>query len=191
MNGEGAVVSDLLNAVYRGDEDRRDEILSDRPPADVFEAAAVGDVDTLAELLDADPSLVSAVADDGFTPLHLAVFFRNPAAARLLVARGAPLEAVADNPMRVRPLHSAAASGDTEVVRLLVEAGADVDATQEGGFTPLHAVAQNGDDEAVEILLEAGANPVPLTADGRTPERMAYDAGHRLTGARLAAASPA
>lgn len=184
-------VSDLLQAVYRRDTEARDAILATRQAADVFEAAAVGDTARLGALIDGDPSLVAAVAEDGFTPLHLAAFFGWSDAVRLLLARGAPLEAVAENPMRVRPLHSGAASGDTEIVRLLVDAGADVDATQEGGFTALHAVAQNGDDDGVELLLEAGASPDPRTDDGRTPEDLALAAGHRMLSARLAAAAPA
>jgi ankyrin repeat protein len=184
-------VSDLLQAVYRGDAAGRDAILAERAPGDVFEAAAVGDVARLGELADGDASLVNAVSEDGFTPLHLAAFFGHPEAVRALLARGAALETVADNPMRVRPLHSAAASGGTEVVRLLVEAGADVDARQEGGFAALHAAAQNGDDEAVELLLRAGAAPDPRTDDGRTPEDLALEAGHRDLSARLAAATPA
>jgi ankyrin repeat protein len=184
-------VSELLQAVYRGDTEARDAILGERAPADVFEAAAVGDLDRLGALLEADASRAAAFAEDGFTALHLAAFFGHVEAVRLLLRHGAKLESVAENPMRVRPLHSAAASGDRAVVRLLVDAGADLDAKQEGGFTPLHAVAQNGDDEGVELLLEAGALPDPRTDDGRTPEDLALAAGHRMLAARLAAATPA
>lgn len=184
-------VSDLLAAVYRGDAAGRDAILAQRGPADVFEAAAVGDVARLGELLDSDGSLVNAVAEDGFTPLHLAAFFGHADALRALLARGAALETTAENPMRVRPLHSAAASGDTEVVRLLVAAGAEVDARQEGGFVPLHAVAQNGDGAAVDALLEAGADPSLATDDGRTAADLAMGAGHGDLAARLAAAAGA
>ena len=174
-------MSDLLQAVYRGDDAARDAILRERAPSTVFEAAAVGSVERLDALLD-DPG---AVAEDGFTPLHLAAFFRHPEAVRLLLSRGAPVNAVAANPMRVQPLHSAAAGGDPECVRLLVEAGADVDARQEGGFTPLHACAQNGDEAAVSALLAAGADPVLATDDGRTAADFARDAGHHAVVARL------
>lgn len=182
-------VSDLLNAVYQGDAAGRDAILAERAPADVFEAAAVGDVARLGELLDADGSLRDAVAEDGFTPLHLASFFGHADAVRALLARGAALEAVAENPMRVRPLHSAAASGDLDVVRLLVGAGAEVDARQEGGFVPLHAVAQNGDSDGVDLLLAAGADASLATDDGRTAADLALAAGHRNLATRLAGAA--
>ncbi|HEV2891510.1 MAG TPA: ankyrin repeat domain-containing protein [Frankiaceae bacterium] len=182
-------VSDLLDAVYRGDRAGRDAILRERAPADVFEAAAVGDVARLGELLDGDAALASATAEDGFTPLHLASFFGHADAVRALLARGAAVETVADNPMRVRPLHSAAASGDTEVVRLLVGAGANVNATQEGGYVPLHAVAQNGDAAAVDLLLDAGADPAARTEAGRSAADLANEAGHADLAARLEAAS--
>lgn len=167
-------MSDLLRAVYRGDDAARDEILAARAPETAFEAAAVGDVERLGALL----GDVTAVSDDGFTALHLAAFFRHPEAVRLLLGRGAPVNAVAANPMRVQPLHSAAAGGDPECVRLLVDSGADVNATQEGGFVPLHASAQNGDGAAVEALLAAGADPSIVTEDGRTAADFAREAGH-------------
>ncbi len=56
---------------------------------DVWSAAAHGKVDVLRDLLDADPSLVSAPGGDGETPLH---FAQNAEVAELLVKRGANLE---------------------------------------------------------------------------------------------------
>lgn len=189
-------VSELLQAVYRGDDAARDAILAERDPADVFEAAAVGDVAVLAALLDEGDGgvgtdfgggLVGAVAVDGFTPLHLAAFFRHPDAVALLLDRGADVDAVAANATRVRPLHSAAAGGDAEAIRRLVEAGADVNAVQHGGYTPLHAVAQNGDEAAVHLLLSNGADRVARTDDGRDAAALAAAAGHAALAARLAA----
>jgi ankyrin repeat protein len=177
--------SDLLAAVYRGDAAARDAILAVRVPSDVFEAAAVGDADRLGVLLDLDPSLAGAYAEDGFTPLHLAVFFRHPAAARLLVHRGAAVDAVAGNPSRVRPLHSAAAGGDLDCVRLLVEAGAEPGPVQHGGYTPLHAVAQRGDAQGVRLLLAAGADPAAKTDAGESAADLARAAGHAGVAALL------
>ena len=82
-------MSDLLEAVYRGDESRIKELLAEEPELDIFEAAAVGRSERVEQLLDVDPGLVSAWTDDGFTPLHLAAFFRRPETARILVERGA------------------------------------------------------------------------------------------------------
>ncbi len=179
------MTTDLLAAVYRGDDVARDAILAVRMPADVFEAAAVGDVARLAALLDLDSARVAGYAEDGFTPLHLAAFFRRPDAVRLLLNRGAPVGAVAGNPSAVQPLHSAVAGRDLACVRLLVEAGADVNARQHGGWTPLHAVAQHDDAEAVELLLAAGAIPATAKDDGRTPADLARAAGHHTLAERL------
>ena len=78
------------------------------------------------------------------------------------------MSAVAKNPLRVQPLHSAAAGGHTAVARLLLEHGADPNARQEGGFVPLHAAAQAGNDELYELLLASGADQGAATDDGRT-----------------------
>jgi ankyrin repeat protein len=83
------------------------------------------------------------------------------------------------------PLHSAAAGGHVGVARLLVAAGADVNATQRHGYTPLHAAGQNGDEELTELLLGAGADPSARTDDGQTPGDLASAAGHPAVAASI------
>ena len=173
--------------MYSGDQARVDELLADHPELDVFEASALGSVQRLEELLDADPGLVSAWADDGFTPLHLAAFFRHPEAARLLVERGALVDVVArSKDLQVTPLQSAAASREEETAALLLERGADPNVQQRGGFTALHAAAQNGDEPLAELLLVHGADRALTVDDGRTAADFARDAGHDGLATRLA-----
>ena len=68
-------MTDLLDALYRGDDERVSQLLADGPELNVFEAAALGHTDRLRELLDEDPSRANAFGDDGFQPLGLACFF--------------------------------------------------------------------------------------------------------------------
>jgi ankyrin repeat protein len=155
-------MSELLQAVYQGDQARAEELLAGNPELDVFEAAGVGRADRLRELLDGDPSLANAWAEDGFQPLGLASFFGHVEAARLLVERGAEVNSASRNDMKVMPLHSAAATGDPdarfELAKLLLEAGADPNARQQDNYTPLMAAEQHGDERLRELLLGHGAS---------------------------------
>jgi ankyrin repeat protein len=167
-------LSPVLHALYNGRQELVEPLLDANPALDAFDAAAVGRARGLEELLDADPELVRAWSPDGFTPLHLASFFGQEDAARLLVERGADVNLVARHAtIHVTPLHSAAAGAHAGVVRLLLEHGADPDAAQDGGFTPLHSAARNDDRESVEALLAAGADPARVNDDGQTPAALA------------------
>ena len=183
-----AGVSALLRARYRSDRASIEAIRAALPSLDVFEAAALGDVDRLAELLEEDPSLAASRSGDGFTPLHLAAFFGRTDAVAALLRHGAEVDAVGTGWMVGTALHSAAAARHPEIVGLLLDAGADPDRRQATGWTPLHSAAHNGDADSVERLLTHGAR-VGLTDDeGRTAEAHAREAGHGAIAERLAQA---
>ncbi|MGH3057725.1 MAG: ankyrin repeat domain-containing protein [Gaiellaceae bacterium] len=179
-------MSELLEALYRGDGGRVAELLASGRELDVFESAAVGQTDRLRELLEGDPDLAAAWAEDGFTPLHLAAFFRHPDAARLLVERGAPVDVVARNQdIAVTPLQSAVTAGEEETAALLLARGADPNFEHGGGFTPLHAAAHHGSERLVELLLAHDGDRLRADDEGRTPAAYARQAGHEALAARL------
>jgi ankyrin repeat protein len=155
-------MSDLLQALYAGDQARVDDLLVADPTLDVFEASAFGRDDQLRELLDEDPSRANAFGDDGFHPLGLACFFGHLEAARLLLDRGADVNALSTNEhVQTAAIHaSAAAAGDEatryELVKLALEHGADPNLRQGGGFRAIDAARQNGDSRVEQLLLDRG-----------------------------------
>ena len=158
-------MSDLLEALYRGDRARVDEMLASEPELDVFEAAALGRTDRLRELLDEDPSRANAFGADGFHPLGLACFFGHVDAARVLLERGADVNALSRNDrIQTGAIHAAAASeakdeaARYELVKLALDHGADPNLPQGGGFRAIDAARQNSDERVEQLLLERGAS---------------------------------
>ncbi len=150
-------VSAVRAALYAQRQDLADAVLEADPALDVFDAAAVGDGERLGQLLDEDPNLIGAWSGDGFAPLHLAAFFGRGDAVRLLLDRGADVDAVARNDMEVQALHSAVAAGHRDIVAALLVAGANPNARQQGGITPLMAAEGNDDTDLVRLLMDHGA----------------------------------
>jgi ankyrin repeat protein len=155
-------VSEIMQALYRGD-DKAAQRLAETAELDIFEAASLGDVSRLGELLAGEPALAQARSDDDFTALHYAAFFDGPEAARLLLEHGADVNAFAGNELGVRPLNSAAAAGRRDVAAILLEHGADPNTPTRGGFTPLDAARENDDDELADLLRSHGARDEPST----------------------------
>jgi ankyrin repeat protein len=82
------------------------------------------------------------------------------------------------------PLILAAAKGHPEVVRLLLDRGAHINATDHTGWTPLHAAIYGGHAEVVQLLLERGAqldqpNHWYLTSPIALAESLARDSDDR------------
>lgn len=152
-------VSILLVALYRGHSDVAARIVAVRENLDIFEAAAMGKLARVRSLLDADARTLNTYSADGFTPLHLATFFGRFELVRFILANGGNVEASARNDSKVRPIHSAAATRDVRMVRVILSAGADPDARQTGGHTALHSAALHGNVPMTIALLAAGADP--------------------------------
>lgn len=170
-------VSLLLYACYHRRPGVIDAIASAGLELDLFEAAATGDVTALNSILDRDPSAIGSYSSDGWTPLHLAAFFGQPGVVEVLLARGASVGARSRKPLENTPLNAAAAGNDIEACRILLDAGADPNARQAGGYVPLHAAAQNGNATLAALLLERGADREMTTDDGRTALDLARQAG--------------
>jgi ankyrin repeat protein len=188
VRGDGGQ-SALLFAVYHGRQDLVPLIAAHAAP-DVHDAAAIGDVARLEALLDADPAPLGAYSPDGWTPLHLAAFFADAPTVQALLARGADVGARSRNSTANMPLHAAIAGRrDAEVIRRLVEGGADVNARAGGGWTPLHLAASRGDVALIDYLLAQGAQPRATADDGRGIVEIAAAYGHPEAESRARAAT--
>jgi ankyrin repeat protein len=171
----------LMQSLYRNRNDLVQLFLDRGHALTFYEAAALGDLSRMRALLDADPSLLDAFGEDGFNALGLAIFFRHPEVARLLIDRGADVVAPARNAMKVAPVHAAATQGDVEMMQLLLERGADPNARQQMDYTPLHSSANRGDAETARLLVSRGADARAKTSDGKTPADVARERGfHEL-----------
>lgn len=178
-------VSALLEARYRFRMDIVDLLLGVAGDLDVFEASALGRIAELERQLRRDPASVNAWSSDGFQPLHLAAFFGQTEAARVLLAGGADPNGASRNAMEVHPINSAAATKQREIVELLLDAGADVDAVQHGGWSALHSAAHNGDRETAMLLTGRGADRTARASTGQTPADMAEEKGFTEVAAML------
>jgi ankyrin repeat protein len=152
-------ISELMQARYRGDLATVERLRAAGHVLDVHEAAAVGDDARLGALLLEDGSLVAAWSEDGAQPLHFAAYFGHVPCVRQLLDRGADPGVHARGFNGVAPINAAAANDQkpnercTEIVRLLLDAGAGPAAAQGGGSTALDAARHAGNAE-LERLLE-------------------------------------
>jgi ankyrin repeat protein len=158
-------------------------------PADpaFFDAATKGDLDALKQHL-AKPDAKSWINElsgppfAGFTAAHLAAHHGHESILAALAAAGADLNARSNSttaPAGNRPLHAAIAGKRAGAVRVLLERGADPNATQDDGMTPLHVACTTDAIEIVRLVLDRGANVNAQARDGNRPAALAAQRGQQ------------
>jgi uncharacterized protein len=146
-----AGLSPLMHAAYQGRGPAFDAILEAGEPTDPWDRLIGGYADGL--------PAPDAWTSDGFTPLHLAAFVDNVAAAAELLDAGADPDALATASFaRVTPLGTCAFSGALGVARVLLEHGADPHIGEAGEYTVEAEAIARGNPELSRLIASAEAD---------------------------------
>jgi ankyrin repeat protein len=171
-------------------------------PENIFEAAALGRLDTVKQFLD-NGSDVNATTGIGNSALEIAARSGQSAITEFLISKGAIIGSNEDGwtalswaaeknrvetlellfskaaPINDRgslmgstALCSACSGGATDAAKFLLSRGADVNHKCNRDFTPLHKACSSGSLEIVNMLLERGADVNARSENGFTPLKM-------------------
>jgi len=141
-----------------------------------------GDALSVSEMLREQPELAATAPGPkgiGPMPLHVAAQHGRAEIARLLLAKGAPVNLQDD--MGMTPLLWAVSKDHGEVVKLLLAHGADVNIREHGGWCAMHWASARDDLLITELLLQHGAEVELRKADGVTPLLTAVASGAMRT----------
>ncbi|CAH0702580.1 unnamed protein product [Spodoptera exigua] len=166
----------LLIACHRGHMELVSTLLTNHARVDVFDTEGRSALHLAAEhgflqVCDAlltNKAFINSKARNGRTALHLAAMNGYAHLVKFLIRdHNAMIDVLTLK--KQTPLHLASASGQIEVCKLLLELGANIDATDELGQKPIHAAAQNNYNEVVQLFLQQHPNLVMATTkDGNT-----------------------
>ena len=126
----------------------------------------------IVQLLIESGARLNPLNEHGWTPLYCAAEEGWEDCARLLLAAGADAYA-GEAPFSV--LHKSASLRTSDLLRMLLPLGLDLEARGDGGQTPLFYAAQYGCCENLRLLLEAGADANARDHRGTTPLMSLYE----------------
>jgi ankyrin repeat protein len=132
---------------------------------------------TVDEVNRADKKALEEERDDGYTVLLNASHFGLVDVVKAIVKKNVDVNQRSIN--TATPIMCAAGENHVEIVRFLLDNGANPQAQQADGNSALHHAAQNGSSiEIIKALTEAGADPKLKNNKGDTPVGLARSKGH-------------
>jgi ankyrin repeat protein len=142
----------------------------------IMMACQWGDASEVRQLIREYPWLAEAPDANGITPLHVASMWGHESIVRMLIDRGAKVNA--QNRAGMTPLHSASMAGHCGVVNMLLNEGADPNLCDGMGNAALYFSVWDGHLDIVTRLLSAGANPNATNSKNETPLKRASTHSH-------------
>jgi len=173
---------DMLHAIHMDDERaiaelfRRGmdvETVNPKGETLLMLAAREGKLNVVKTILNARPRLYTR-NPLGESALMLATIMGHTEVVQQLLAAGAPV-----NHNGWTPLIYAAARNRTDIARLLIAKGAELNAAADNGTTALMMAAREGHLQMLLLLLEHGANAKHVSPEGHSALSLAQDRGHR------------
>ncbi|KAF5298214.1 hypothetical protein FQA39_LY02638 [Lamprigera yunnana] len=186
LNKQSAVGwTPLSIASHKGHTDFVNNLLTNHARVDVFDIEGRSALHLAAEkgylqvcdLLLSHKAFINSKSRVGRTALHLAAMNGYTHLVKFLIKDH---NAVIDilTLRKQTPLHLAAGAGQIEVCKLLLELGANIDATDDLGQKPIHAAAQNNFSEVTQLFLQQHPSLVMATTkDGNTCAHIAASQG--------------
>lgn len=176
----------LMTAYYRANE-IKELLLQKGAELNLYEAASVGNIARIKEIIGEVPKRINSHSFDGYTPLGLAAHFGQEEATTYLLSYGADINLKgSDGKLNNTPLHASIAGNHINIVRILLKNCAEIDSQCEGelrnGFTPLHVAVHFNRLEIAKLLIEHGANLSIPNSESLTPLEYALLKGNTEIG---------
>lgn len=139
----------------------------------VFDVARAGTLDELRNLEKADPEIINAVNEQGFSPLILACYRGNAPVAHYLIDH---VKDIDYKSKEGTALAAASVRYNKELVEHLLSKNANPNIADSAGNTPLFWAVKTGNRELVETLLKHKADKTLKDENGATPFEYALQA---------------
>ena len=174
---------DWENAFAKIEEGADVNAKDDKGRTPAFYCVENGNFTILSNLDSAGKSKVdpNAVDNSGMSLLHCAVLKKQEAIITYLLKVRACTPRTQIEKSGATPLYDAARMGTYEMVKSLVNYGADPNVATKAGLTPLHQAAARGNLDMVKDLVQAGAEVNAVAENGRTPIFYAAERGKAST----------
>jgi ankyrin repeat protein len=130
-------------------------------------------IDMVKEVLKNNPTVVNPKDEFEFSPLALACEKGKTEIVQIMLDNGADLK-LAGN---AQCLLNASMNGHTEIARLLIDKGMNINQKFENNWTLLHHATQKGKMDIISLLLEKGVDVTAKNDKGETAKDIAYENG--------------